>query len=448
MSAALAAGTPGSRPGPGPVPVPAPARVKETILDNGLRVWAVRRAGAPVAELRLRIPFASTRPAHLPRADLLADSFLAGTGSRDAQQVAVHLQELGAQLDASVDADALYLSGSCLAGSLPRWLELLADLVTGNRYPARDVAGHRDRLVEQLRMARSQPATLAREAVASRLYGDHPYGRELPTAEQVGAVTAAALRRLHADRVVPDGAVLVVVSDLTPGRVLAAVGAAMGRWAPAARPLPPALPAPAEFHPGGLVLVDRPDAVQTNLRFTAPGPRREAPDYADLVVANMAFGGYFSSRLTANLREDKGYTYGSHSVVDHAQVATELTIDADVASEATGPAVRETLYELGRVVTAPLDPAEIDSARRYVLGSLALTVSSQAGLASTLVRLAGAGLDAGWLRSYPAALARVTPAGALAAARRWLAPARFAVIAVGDASRVGEELVALLGPTQ
>lgn len=427
-------------PGPArPLPVP---RVSERRLSSGLRVLAVRRPGVPLVEVRLHVPFASSHRAHPARAALLTEAFFAGTSRLDAQEIAIRQQRLGASLDAAADADALAVSGSGLAAELAGLLALLAELLVDNAYPGREVAGHRRRLEEELVLARSQPATLAREAVASRLYGDHPYGRELPQPEAVAAVGPAQLRRLHAERVRPQGSVLVLVGDLQPARAIAIAQECLAGWTGAA-PDPAVAPPPPAFRPGGLTLVDRPGAVQTNIRLAGPAPDRTEADYPALVLANMVFGGYFSSRLVANIREDKGYTYSPHSNVDHAAVASEIVVDADVATEVTGPSLVEIAYELGRLVTRPVRPEELDAARRYVLGTLALSVSSQAGLAGTLVRLAAAGLDAGWLRSYPRGLARVDPDQVLVAARRWLAPSRLAVVCVGDSERVRDPLAAL-----
>ena len=201
---------------------------------------------------------------------------------------------------------------------------------------------------------------------------------------------------------------------------------------------------PQAFSPGGISLLDRPGSVQTSLRIVAPGPRRDDPDFAAFSLANTVFAGYFSSRLVANIREDKGYTYSPHSGLDHAERATLLVVGADVATEVTAPALVETSYEMAKVASLPVEQDELDAARRYLVGTLALSTSSQAGLATTLARLIDTGLGAAYLREQPAALAKVTTATAYEAARRWLAPSAAATVLVGDAAVIGES-VAVLG---
>ena len=109
--------------------------------------------------------------------------------------------------------------------------------------------------------------------------------------------------------------------------------------------------------------------------------------YAAAQLANGIFGGSFSSRLTQNIREDKGYTYSPHSAVRHLRGDSRLLTSADVATEVTAPAMVEVLYELGRIASLPPTPDELESTVQYLTGTLALGTATQAGLAETLVDL-------------------------------------------------------------
>ena len=432
-----------------PLATPRPAKlpsVAERTLDNGLRVLAVRRPGVPLAELRLRVPFAGpagkTGRAFTAQASLLGDTLMSGTEQRSAAQLAADLQALGAQLSASTDADRLGFGGSVLVGGLPGLLELLGEVLTQASYPKREVLGERDRLVQELAIYRSSAAVVAREALLRRLYGDHPYGRELPTAEEVQEVKPGQLRSLHEKRVAPAGSILTVVGDLPPAKAISHVEAALSGWSATSKAYDtPRLP---EHVTRPALLLDRPGAVQTTLRMAGPAPSRADDDYAAFVLANLVFGGYFSSRWVANIREDKGYTYSPHAQVEHPPAGSRVTISADVSTPTTAPALLETLYELGRVATTAVSQGELDQGRRYAVGTLALGTASQAGLASTLSQLAGAGLGVEYLREYPKQLAAVTVEDALAAGSRYLAPNRLTTVLVGDVAEVEEPVRALV----
>jgi zinc protease len=416
--------------------------VADTTLPSGLRVLAVRRPGVPLVEVRLRVPFAGRGETHVARAQLLSDTLLSGTDRRSASQLAVDLQALGGQLHASHDADRLGISGSVLSSGFGGFLALLGELLTSASYPKEEVAAERDRLVQELAIHRSQASVVAREALLRRMYGDHPYGRELPDADVVAEVTPAQLRSLQSKRVVPADSVLTVVGDVQPSRAVAQVEKALSAWTASTKaPGTPRLP---RHTPGAALLLDRPGAVQTTIRMAGPAPARTSDEYAAASLANMVFGGYFSSRWTANIREDKGYTYGGHSVFEHPPAGSRITVSVDVATDVTAPSVLETLYELGRIATVPVQQDELDQARRYAIGSLQLGTASQAGLASMLSMLAGAGLGVGYLRDFPAQLEAVTVDEVLAAAATWMAPTRLTSVLVGDVSVIESSLRTLI----
>jgi zinc protease len=419
---------------PDEIPLPP---VAERVLPSGLRVLAVQRSAVPTVEVRLRIPL-GVEPERsladdLAEMTLLGETVLSGTTERSRTQLAADLQGLGANLSVSTDADRLAVLGSGLAPELPRLLGLLAEVVQGATYPEDEVLGERERLVAELGIARSQPSVLAREALLLRLHGGHPYGTELPEPTRLAAVEAASLRTLHGRVVSPAGAVLTLVGDVEPEAALDAAESALGGWTGGGATEIPDVPA---LRIGGLTIVDRPGAVQTNIRLGGSALPRNDPRFAAQQVANVIFGGYFSSRLVSNIREDKGYTYSPRSGVEHAVRTSRLVVAADAATEVTAPALLEILYELGRISVLKVGEDELEAARQYAMGSLALSTSTSSGLASTLSVLAGSGIGPEYLRDHPAALAQVTREDVLAVAASVLAPARLIPVLLGDRERI------------
>jgi zinc protease len=410
----------------------------ERKLTSGLTVIAIRRPAVPLIEMRLRVPFGR---APLARATLLSQALFTGTATMSSIDIAAQLQAVGGGLSAGLDPDRLLVTGNSLAAGLDRMLEILAAVLTDPTYPGEEVATERDRLVDHIQVAQSQPAHLARTALLQRMYGRHPYAVQTPEPEQVKGVRPAQLRALHADRVRPDGAVLVLVGDLNPEKAIDAAEKALGGWIGPSRD--GNVPATPELEPGPLLLVDRPGAVQSSLRMALPAVARTDDDYAPLQLANMVFGGYFSSRWVENIREDKGYTYGPHSSIEHFVAGSSLVVAAEVATEVTGPAMLETLYELGRIASLPPGEEELEQARRYALGSLRLGMSTQAGLAGLASIYASFGLRLDYLREHSAALAAATREQVAEAAARYLAPSQAVTVVLGDADKVEAPLAAL-----
>lgn len=418
-------------------PLKLPKTVERT-LSSGLTVLAVRREAVPLVELRLRVPFAR---ANLARAAVLSNTLFSGTSEFSTVALAAELQRIGGGLTAGADPDRLLISGSALVTGLNRLLELLAGVLADAAYPAGEVATERTRLADRIRVARSQPAHLARVALLKRIYDKHPYAVQTPGPEQVLAVRPAALRELHAQRIHPAGATLVLVGDLDPEAAVDAAERALGLW-DGGGTLVELPPAPA-LATGPLTVVDRPGSVQSSMRLALPAVPRTDPDHAVLQLANLIFGGYFSSRWVENIREDKGYTYGPHSMIEHNVAGSSLTVSAEVSTEVTAPALLETYYELGRIASLPPEEEELTQARQYALGTLQLGMSTQAGIAGLVSTYAGFGLRLDYLADHAASLAKASREDVAEAGARYLAPAKAVAVILGDADRISGPLSAL-----
>ncbi|GAA4549445.1 M16 family metallopeptidase [Amycolatopsis samaneae] len=413
----------------------------DTTLGNGLRVLAVRKATVPLVEVRLWIPFAGEDRLHPATAEVLAETLLTGTERRDRIEIDAELALIGGDLSAGVDPERLVMSGSALSSGLPTLLDVLGDVLTGASYQDNQVARERERLIERIAVSRTQPRTIAREALQKHRYGDHPATREVPQAEDVAEVVPEQVRALHAASVLPRGSVLVLVGDIDPDGVIGELERAFGGWSSDRSAV--RLPALPELTGGDLLLVPRPGAVQSQLRLSAQALPRTDERYAALQLANLAFGGYFSSRLVENIREDKGYTYSAHSGFEFTGGTAVLNVDADTASDVTAAALLETRYELGRLGLVPPTAEEFESVRQYAIGSLLTSTSSQTGLAGQLLALATTGLGAEWLAEHPARVAAVTAEDVAAAALEFFAPKRFTGVIVGDADLLAPKLTAL-----
>ena len=417
----------------------------DTVLDNGLRVVAVHQPTVPMVEVRLRIPFAGADRKHSAIAEVLAETILTGTERRDRVAMDTDLALVGGELGAGVDPERLSVGGNALASGFDTLLDVLADALTGAAYRDDEVAGERARLVERIAVARSQPSVIAREALQRHRYGDHPYTRETPEAADVATVTVDEVRALHRSGVLPRGSVLVFVGDVEPDAAIAKIAAALSGWTSDATAAElPDLPA---VTGGDVLFVPRPGAVQSQLRLSAQAIARTDPRYPALQLANLVYGGFFSSRLVENIREDKGYTYHARSSFEFTRGGATLLVDADTASDVTAPALLEMRYELGRLGVVPPTAEEVETVRQYAIGSLLISTASQTGLASQLGALIPLGLGPEWLIEHPTRLAAVTNTEVAEAALEFFAPTRFTGVVVGDAVQL-PSLRALGGVTE
>lgn len=427
-------------PGTGPLPVVDLSDLSDTATSAGVRVVAVRRANVPLVQLRLHVPLGDVSLRDVPVLHLLPKTLLAGTGARSGSQVAADFQRLGMLVGVGAGVDGLSVSAGVPAGALEEALAQLADVVSHPSFPRAEVAGERERVVQEVLQDAVDPTSIATRGLDARLYPRHPYGDPLPSVSSIRRTGTARLDRFHGEHVVPAGSVLVVVGDVAPEHLTRLVEEAFGGWSgPDGRA--GALPAPSlPARMPGVVVVDRPGAVQSNVRVGTRCAGRSDEGFAALVLASTVLGGYFTSRLVDNLRERHGYTYTPRSGIDEHRLAAAFAVRAEVGTEVTAASLAEIYYELSRMATTEVPADELDSARRYLAGVLSMSAATQAGLAGLLASFVAHGLEPRYLERFLGELASVDAAAVAAASSRFLGPAAMTTVVVGDASVVARSL--------
>jgi zinc protease len=418
------------------IPAPkAPSAVTREVAA-GVRVVALRRPSVPLVEVRIALPMTAGEISSPADSLVLSESLLSGTADHDRSDLASAVERLGGSIGVHVDRDAIVLGASALASNLRALLALIAEVFSRATFPTSEVASDRTRLADEIAIALSRPETIADEVFDEALYPGHPYAARIPRPGVVRRVSAPALRDLYPKALSARDGRVVVVGDVDAKAVPNLVEEIFGSWIARAKRRSTKL---AAIHPGEagpLWLRDRPGAVQSNLRIGGLAPGRKSADWPATVLAILATGGMFTSRLVTNLRERNGYTYSPRLRVRHGRAGSVTTFGAEVATEVTAASLVETRYELGRVATVGIDQDELDAARRYAIGSFLYSTATQAGLASTLARLLIDDVGADYLGSYPARLSRVTLDQVNDAACRYLAPSKLVTIVVGDAEEI------------
>ena len=420
----------------------APPRVSILKLDNGLTVWLVPEAGFPKVAFTLAVRGGYTAdPKDRPGfADLIAATMTQGTRHRSAKQVAEDLAATGGDLSSDATPDSILIETSVLSSKVDAALEILADVAQQATFADPEVATAKNNLSSELVANEAEPRFLARRALYRALFGQHPYAIIAPTQETIAKTTAADLRMEFARRFRPDRTLLVAVGDLNEQSLTATIRASFAGWKATADPAPINASKPAPMVSKAIVYVPRANSVQTALYLGILGPTRSAPDYAAARIGNAIYGGMFGSRLINNIREDKGYTYSPGAALTPNRETGVLVTRADVRNSVTGASFNEITYELNRMATTAPDPEEIDHAKRYLLGSLALQLQSRASVARQLVNL--------WIDSLPPEelglqsekIEKVTAQEVRAAGRTYFPAWRMTVVAVGEEQVIKDEL--------
>lgn len=425
-------------------PLPLPS-VKSAKLENGLTVWLVSKPGFPKVAFTVAVRGGlAADPVDRPGiSELLSKTVDQGTKARTAKQIAQDLQAAGGDLRAASRKDFIEVSTAVLASKLDTGITVLSDILQNASFPEAEVTLAKRNLSESLRQRESQPAFLATRAMAKILFADHPYYVTAPTQESIAAATSADLRRVFSQRFRPDQTVLVAVGDFDNAKMMEIAKAKLGSWkAPGGTP--PAAPLhPSRTPEHAVFVVTRPGSVQTTLALGTFGPLRGDLDYEAADVANAIYGGSFSSRLVANIREDKGYTYSPFSILNAYQVAGTLITRADVRNEVTAPSLNEIEYELNRLATTTPSEEELSKAKRYLVGNDAIQLQARTSLSARLADIWVDGLPPEEIGTYGQKVANTTSTEVDAAAKRYFPASRTAIVAVGDEKVIREALAPL-----
>jgi zinc protease len=430
-------------------PVEAPS-VKIAKLDNGLTVWLVSEPGFPKLSYAVAIRGGyAADPSDRPGiSELLSNTIDQGTKSRNARKIAEEFQGAGGDLSASAGRDEIEVSTTILSSKAEPAIAVLADILENASFPDDEVALAKKNLADSLQQQEADPSFLASRAVAKVLFGTSPYRVMSPTQESIAASTGADLRKIYAQRFRPDQTVFIAVGDFRNERMLELVKTNFGSWkAPAESPIAEIRrlnPEPAR----AVFLVERPGSVQTTIELAAAGPLRSDPDYESAVVANAIYGGTFGSRLTLNIREDKGYTYSPFAAVNTYRAAGDFVTHADVRNAATGATYNEMSYELNRMVTTSPTAEELTQAKRFLVGFEAIRLQIRSAVAGALADLWVKNLPPEEIGIYGKKIAATTSDDVDAAAKKYFPASRAAVVAVGEGKVVREALAPFGMPIQ
>ena len=408
-------------------------------LPNGLRVTLVPWGTIPKATIRLALRSGSIDegPDETWLSDLTGDLMQEGTRTRTAREIAESAARMGGALEVATGLDQLAVTADVLSEFAAEVVGLIADVMRNPRFPASELPRLKQDLRRELAVARQEPAQLTLERFRAALYPGHPYGRTFPTDAALAGYHLEQVQAFHAAHFGAARARLYVVGRFESREVRRAVEDSLGDWAPGppARLIPPAAEPRPEVH-----LIDRPGAPQSTLMVGLPVPDPSRPEWVGLQVTNALLGGSFASRITSNIREDKGYTYSPRSSLSVRFRDAYWAEEADVATEATGASLREIHAEIRRLAGEEPEREELEGIANYLAGTFVLQNSTRQGILGQKVFLDLHGLPDDYLRTWVARVHATTPADVSRLTGEFLVPERMLTVITGDRAKVEGQL--------
>mgnify|MGYP001588196454 CR=1 FL=1 len=430
--------------------------VERTRLKNGVEVVFARRTTVPTVNVAVSFDagYAADPHSALGTQSLMLSLMDEGTTSLDSIAFAEAKERLGAQVDATANADETVFSLFALKPNLRASLGLLADYIRNPAFDGKELERVRAQQLNRLKAELNNPNAIASRILAPVLYGaDHPYGippSGLGDAKSVTAVTRDQLAAFHATWIRPDNARVFVVGDTTLAEVKKQLDATLGQWkAPAtAKPVKHfdiAIPAPKPR----ILLFDRPKSPQSVILAGKVLAARGGDELEVLRSANDIFGGNFLSRFNTNLRETKGWSYGVRSRISGDKDRLTWVAAAPVQADRTGDSIKELRSDLksflgDKGVTKEELERTINGSVRELPGSFETSGDVLGGLRQ-IVKF---GRPDNYYETLPATYEAMTAAEIDAAARKALSTDDLVYVVVGDAAVVKPQLDGLGLPVE
>jgi zinc protease len=412
-----------------------PARASFTTAD-GLDVEVAQRGRVPLVSIRLVVQSGSVhdRPERLGLADFTVRLMRRGTARLDADALNEAVEFVGATLAVFAAEDFVALAVTTPAEHLGDMLEVLAQMVREPAFPAREFDTERARTLAQFANDLDDPGLLADRALQKCVWGSHPYGHDVAgNRASVERFVRDDVVMFHADHFGPRVSRLVLVGavDVHSARPLVERTFAGWRGGPSEPILPRALKrAPGE---GSVLVVDRPNQTQTQVRLGGLAYRRGEPVTFAAQVMNAALGGGFTSRLVREVRIKRGLSYGVGSSFETLRAGGTFSVSSFTKVKTTRALLDVTLAEVARMRERGPTGAEVEKAQEYLAGLFPLRVETNEAVASAIADLWLYSLGADWVDSYRSRIRAVTRADAAQAAARFCFAQPPALVLVGPA---------------
>jgi zinc protease len=436
-------------PAEGP-PRPLPARdvafppYEVRMLDNGLQVVAVLHHEQPIVSMRMLVRAGAALD---PRgkaglADLAASLLDQGTTTMSARETNDAIDFMGGAMGAGAGTDLTFANVIVMKDSFQTGLDMLSDMVRHPAFAPEEIERQRQQALSNFRVNFEDPGFVADVIFDRLVYGFHPYGQpQGGSPETLASITRDDLVAYHDTNFVPNNAILAIVGDVTAEEAFDGVRRAFGDWQPREVPRPDVLAPPEPTR--RLIVVDKPDAVQTEVRVGQVGVKRNTDDYMALNLALRILGGEGANRLHQVLRTERGLTYGAKADMDTLLESGDFEASTNTRSEATGEVLRLIVDQFWRLQRERVGERELADAKAYLTGSFPLTIETPDNIATQVLNVLFYGLPVEELQSFRDRVNAVQPEDIARVARAYLRPDRLSMVLVGNAAAFSGQLSGL-----
>lgn len=421
-----------------PKPFVFPAQQNFT-LPNGMKVTMVQYGSVPKVAFQAVVYTGTKDDAKnkMGVSDFAGRLLKENTKNRTGEQIAREAAEMGGRLNVGVGVDSTNFSGEVLSEFDVNFLNLLADVMLNPNYKAEDLERLRANRLRSLALSRQQAGTQAWTKFRELIYPNHPFGQLNPREEEITGIKLEDISKFYDENYGASKTHLYVVGRFNAANVKKAIEKAFSgmKKGNAATRNVPSSDAKRNF-----AKIDRPNAPQSTIYLGMPAPNQSDADYIKFTVMDSILGGSFGSRITSNIRENKGYTYSPGSFIFNRYKTGFWIESADVTTQFTGASIKEILFEVNRMKTEPVSDAELNGIKNYLTGLYVLQNSSRFGIIGQLESMNYNELPVATLNDYVKNVLAVTPKDIQDMAKKYLTEDKMTIVVVGDLQKINEQL--------
>ena len=344
---------------------------------------------------------------------------------------------MGGSIFTSASNDSTTVGGEVLSEFDTRFVDLLSDVLLNPKFAADDLEKLRANRLRELAVAHAQAGTLAWEEFRKTVFAGHAYADIYPEEAIVKSYKLDDVKGVYNDQYGAARTHLYVVGQFDTAKVRDAIEKAFGKW----RKGPDAIhDIPKVVARRTLSVIDRPGAPQSTIYMGMPAISLSDPDFTKFTVMDAILGGAFGSRITSNIRENKGYTYSPGSFVWNRYKTGYWVEAADVTTEFTGASIKEILFEINRLKNEPPNEAELQAIKNYLVGIYVLQNSSRTGVIGQLESVNYNELPKDYLDTYVQKISAVTAQDVSDMVKKYLVDDKMTIVVVGDRSKIDSQL--------
>jgi zinc protease len=410
-------------------------------LSNGMQVVVVLHHEQPSVTMRLLIRAGAAQDPERKggAAELVSHLLDQGTTTRSAEQIAEQIDTIGGAMGTGSGTDLTYVNAVVMKDSFAFAMDLVADVARNPTFAPEEIERQRERQVSSLKVSDEDPDYLASVTFDRLVYGFHPYG--LPgsgTSESLAGITQDDLKAFHKKYFVPNNMILAIVGDVTSDDAFATAERVFGKWAradlPEWKPIEPPQPT------RRLVIVDKPDSVQTEIRIGQLAIPRKHPDFLAFDLAVKILGGEGANRLHRVLRSERGLTYGAEADTEAMKASGDYVAKTNTRTETTAEALRLAVEEFAKLPRQRVYDRELGDAQAYLAGSFPLTIETPNDIATIIINALFYELPLDEVPTFRERVLAITPDDIQRVARQYIRPDRLSIVLVGNAQAFVNQL--------